>query len=227
MPGEFHVAAVAEELSGWDAMLHRLKGNLEKAQQQMVKFANRHRRELEFSVGDRVFLKVGPYCQISIKSQTHHKLAAKFYGPFEIEHRVGPSAYRLKLPDSSRIHPVFHVSQLRLVLGEHPVDAELPLSLEIPVSPLLEPESVLAVRSVQEEGKHVTQILIKWERQSKDDTTWMEVEQFQKKFPDFNFEDMVVSKRQGVVREQEGERVELAEEGMPRPLQVYRRRGRA
>jgi hypothetical protein len=31
--------------------------------------------------------------------------------------RVGDSAYRLQLPEHSRIHPVLHVSQLKHALG--------------------------------------------------------------------------------------------------------------
>lgn len=129
LPRECHITAVAEELSGRDAVLRCLKGNLVRAQQQMVKFANRRRRELEFSVGDRVFFKVRPYRQTSVAKQDHHKLLAKFYGPFKVEQRVGPSAYRLKLPASGRIHPVFHVSQLRQVIGEHPVEARVTCEL--------------------------------------------------------------------------------------------------
>ena len=38
----------------------------------------------------------------------------QFIGPYPIKERVGPLAYRLKLPISlSNIHNVFHVSQLR------------------------------------------------------------------------------------------------------------------
>lgn len=89
LPGECCIDVVVEELSGRDVMLRCLKKNLAHAKQQMVKFANRQWRELEFSVGDRVILKVMPYHQTSIASQTEHKLAAKFYGPFKVEHRVG------------------------------------------------------------------------------------------------------------------------------------------
>lgn len=61
-----------------------------------------------------------------------------------MEKQVGPTAYRLTLPTTTRIHPVFHMSQLRRVVGEHPVESELPESLEFPVGPMFEPEAILA-----------------------------------------------------------------------------------
>ncbi|TFY53494.1 hypothetical protein EVG20_g10089 [Dentipellis fragilis] len=40
------------------------------------------------------------------------KLAAKYLGPFEITNVIGPVTYRLKLPSTWCIHPVFHASLL-------------------------------------------------------------------------------------------------------------------
>ena len=48
-----------------------------------------------------------------LKTNYHKKMAPKREGPFEIEDVLGPLTYRLKLPESWRIHNVFHATLLR------------------------------------------------------------------------------------------------------------------
>ena len=91
----------------------RIREHLFTAQDRQKKYANKHRIDHQFLVGDKVFLRVRPR-----KSPIHYgkgsKLAPRFFGPFEILERVGPVAYKLALPPNlSRIHNVFHVSVLR------------------------------------------------------------------------------------------------------------------
>jgi hypothetical protein len=60
------------------------------------------RSERHFNVGEWVFfLKLQPYIQTSVASHANHKLSFKFFGPFQIEQRVGAVAYKLALPDNA------------------------------------------------------------------------------------------------------------------------------
>ncbi|GJW15986.1 hypothetical protein Tco_0020119, partial [Tanacetum coccineum] len=54
-----------------------------------------------------------PHRKVSIRQGQQHKLSPKYYGPFKVAERIGEVAYRLELPSSSQIHPVFHISQLK------------------------------------------------------------------------------------------------------------------
>ena len=123
----FEVEAAFQER---DRMLETIKDNLVRAQELMKNNADKHRRDLEFEVGSMVFLKLRPYRQHSVSRRLFQKLAARYYGPFEVVARVGKVAYKLKLPESSRIHPVFHASQLKPVIGEATVVTELPPVLD-------------------------------------------------------------------------------------------------
>ena len=47
------------------------------------------------------------------EGKQHNKFMSKFIGPFEILQKVGSVAYKLKLPEKSRVFHTFHVSLLR------------------------------------------------------------------------------------------------------------------
>ena len=85
-----------------------------------------HMRDLEFEVGDHVFLKVSPMKPV-MRFRSKGKLSPCFVGPFEILERVGPMAYIVALPPSMlKVHNVFQVSTLRKydVYPSHVVELE-------------------------------------------------------------------------------------------------------
>ena len=95
-------------------LLELARDSLGKASRRMKKYADKHRRDLEFSVGDRVLLKLTPQIWKKITDKRYHKgLVQKYDGPFEIVQKVGAVAYKLKLPERFKVHPTFHVSFLK------------------------------------------------------------------------------------------------------------------
>ncbi|GKF95656.1 hypothetical protein Tco_0288391, partial [Tanacetum coccineum] len=71
-----------------------------------------------FSVGDYVLLKVSPWKGV-VRFGKKGKLDPRFVGPFEIDEKVGPVAYRLNLPEElNGVHDTFHVSNLKKCLAD-------------------------------------------------------------------------------------------------------------
>lgn len=129
-----------------DQVLQQLRANLSKAQARMKRLADTKRTEINYAVGELVFVKLHPYKQSSVTSRRHPKLTMRYYGPFPIIQKLGSVAYKLQLPTDARIHPVFHVSKLKKCHGPNQQPClSLPL-LTNDWGPIIQPDLLLQLR---------------------------------------------------------------------------------
>ena len=78
----------------------------------MARYVNKKRRVAEFGVDSMVLVKTD---HLHLPQGYTRKLAAKFIGPFRVVEQINPAAFRVALPaEYSRLHNVFHASQLKL-----------------------------------------------------------------------------------------------------------------
>ena len=114
-----------------------VRDNLKIARDRQRSYTDNCRRDLQFEIGDRFFLKISPWKGV-LRFRRRGKLSPRYIGPYEILSKVGPVAYKLKLPpELSKIHDTFHVSMLRKyipdpihVLREQPVQLKENLNYE-------------------------------------------------------------------------------------------------
>ena len=97
---------IAEDLS---ALHDYCKDSIAEANRQHSSHYNRGRLAApEFEIGDQVMLSMKNIG--TVRPTT--KFDIRHSGPYTVLNRIGSHAYRLKLPDSFKIHDVFHVSLL-------------------------------------------------------------------------------------------------------------------
>lgn len=93
--GTTAVATLEDQLLEWDAVLDDLKMQFLRAQHRMKQMEDKKRKDVQFQVGDKVFLKLQPYRQQSVVHHSCEKLSPRFYGPYLIVQRIRQVAYKL------------------------------------------------------------------------------------------------------------------------------------
>ena len=119
-----------------------------------------------FKVGDKVWL-LRRYIKTTRPSD---KLDFKRLGPFPIQSQVNPVAFKLKLPPSFRIHPVFHVSLLEPYHGDSSPDRRQPPPppVEIDGVPEFEVKQILDSKVIRKRLFY----LVDWEGYDPSERSW-------------------------------------------------------
>jgi hypothetical protein len=138
----------------------------------MKKQVDQGHSERQFAEGDHVFLRLQPYKKTSLKAEHCQKLEPKFYGPYTVLKRVGQVAYQLALPSQSKLHPVFHVSCLKKVIGTRCQIQTNLLELAEEGSIWLQPEAVLDQRERHLHQRTIKEVLVQWKDTTPTDATW-------------------------------------------------------
>ncbi|KAL4362553.1 hypothetical protein GQ457_04G015750 [Hibiscus cannabinus] len=134
-------------------------------------------REIEYVVGDRVFLKVSPWKKV-MRFGRKGKLSPRYIGPVE------------------RIHDVFHVSMLRRYRSDlsHVMPVE-EIELYTDMSYDEEPVEILTSDGKVLRGRTIELVKVKWRHRGMEEATWERKEDMREwlpcLFPSSNFEDEI------------------------------------
>jgi hypothetical protein len=80
-------------------------------------YADQNSTPKQFNVGDRVMLSTQ---NLKLLNQPSKKFRARYIGPYNIIEKISSQAYKLDLPSSMKVHPVFHIGLLKDFISSSP-----------------------------------------------------------------------------------------------------------
>ncbi|XP_019158451.1 PREDICTED: uncharacterized protein LOC109155178 [Ipomoea nil] len=152
------------------------------AQDRQKSYADLARRQVEFAVGDKVWLRVSPTRGV-MRFGRKDKLSPRFIGPYE---RVGNLAYRLALPlELERVHSVFHVSQLKKYVHDptHVLPPEV-IPLDDDMSYEERPLKILDFKTRDTRRKSVKMVKVWWSHHGVEEATWELESTMRERYPE-------------------------------------------
>jgi len=145
------------------------KAVLKKAQEEMKKYADRKRVEVnDYKVGDLVMLSTKDLKYQMVRRRTD-KLTERFVGPYKMKKVVSSNAVELELPSTVKIHPVVNISRIRRYVGQvEGQKKEQPAPVIIEEEEEWEVERILNKQRVRGKDKY----LVCWKGFMAESDTW-------------------------------------------------------
>lgn len=142
-------------------------------QSRQKSYADRRRRDLEFQVGEHVFLRISLTKGV-MRFGIRGKLSPRYVGPFEILERVGKVAYKLALPPVlAGVHNVFHASMLRKYISDpsHVIEYKQ-LRFRADLSYDERPVKIVDRKDQQLRKQVIPYVKVQWSNHTEQDATW-------------------------------------------------------
>ncbi|MCO5592970.1 hypothetical protein L7F22_046974 [Adiantum nelumboides] len=141
-----------------DTDFAKIRETLQKSQERQKKAADLHRRDSKLKENDWVLLRFDKARLRQKKGK--EELRMRYYGPFQITEQINDISFRLRLPDTRKIHNVFHVN-LWKTFGDVPDDGEPDEQPEVEANEeILVPEQELSEWNKKYEEKFGFRFLI-------------------------------------------------------------------
>ena len=161
-----------------------IRDRLKIAQDRQKSYVDKRRRDLEFQVGDQVFMRISPWKGV-LRFEKKGKLSPRYMGPYEIVERNGEVAYRLRLPpELARIHDVFHVSMFRKYIADpsHVLRDKL-VELKEYLTYEERPVHIVDRKDQVLRNKVIPLVKVLWMNHDSEEATWEREYQMQTQYP--------------------------------------------
>uniref|UniRef100_A0A8C5LPA6 Gypsy retrotransposon integrase-like protein 1 n=1 Tax=Leptobrachium leishanense TaxID=445787 RepID=A0A8C5LPA6_9ANUR len=163
------VPDVQEHVSNIIQNYRLIKQTLSQTCERSKTYADRSRTPAPcYKENDNVWLST-KYLKLSCRTK---KFGPRFIGPFKILKVISPSAVKLQLPQTYRIHPVFHVSLLKPAIPD-------PFTSRVPSPPgpvLVDDDDVFEVDTILDSRIRRSRLeyLIQWKGYGPEERSWID-----------------------------------------------------